>query len=147
MSTKLKSLADHSDLLDDYIDNVIGALEQLRSYVNGQDSQEAQEPEEKPAKKARAAKPKPEPEVVEDEDFEEDEEDDEEDDEADDEFDDETEASIDVVRVLAGRMIMDGVVKRLDVVRMVKKLGGSKMNDLDQDALQSLYNQLRKKQG
>jgi hypothetical protein len=136
MSTKLKSLADH-------IDNVIGALEQLRSYVNDQDSQEAQEPEEKPAKKARAAKPKPEPEVVEDEDFEEDEEDDEEDDES----DDETEASIDVVRELAGQMIKDGVVKRLDVVRMVKKLGGSKMNDLDQDALQSLYNQLRKKQG
>jgi len=147
MSTNLKDLENH-------VDNVIGALEQFRSYLKkeiGSDETKDEAVEEKTkAKKARATKPKPEPEVVEDESDEEDDKSDEEDDksdEPDDEPDDESEISIDVVRELAGQMIKDGVVKRLDVVRMVKKLGGSKMNDLDQDALQSLYNQLRKKQG
>ena len=140
MSTNLKDLENH-------VDNVIGALEQFRSYLKkeiGSDETKDEAVEEKTkAKKARATKPKPEPEVVEDESDEEDDKSD----EPDDEPDDESEISIDVVRELAGQMIKDGVVKRLDVVRMVKKLGGSKMNDLDQDALQSLYNQLRKKQG
>ncbi len=59
-----------------------------------------------------------------------------------DELDSEVNYSADDVKELAKRKISDGVIEKPEVKKMITKLGGDQISDLNQESLNKLYNQL-----